>query len=507
MKGEYKRFIKAIYHHKETQSNVLFNILIENQTTEFGNKHNFSGINSFYDFRNKVKINNYNDFIPYLEKIKDGGQNILTSLPVTILEPTGGSTSGTKLIPYNRGLKKDFIRGIYPWLFDFFKSRKSILKGRSYWSITPSTIKPYRTKGGIPVGFKDDTDYFGIAGKFLKCGLIEPEGLESIENHDQFYYRTLLHLLRVKKLSFISAWHPSLLIILIDKMQEFKNELIEDVRIGQSRLEPGRKFKPMKKRSDFLKSNLNPKTIWPGLTTISCWTDGSAKMFVNRLKEKFPEIEIQGKGLLATEGIVSFPFQKLDGKILSIRSHFFEFIDYQTQDVKYSWELEKGKFYTVIITTSGGFYRYNLHDIVEVTGFYNGVPLLRFCGKEDLISDYRGEKLNEFFVRDCVDLIIKPLNLNPDLLRFRPVEKKTFQYELEIYLGKTIKLTELTDLEKKLEQLLCKNIHYKYARDIGQIDPVRIKILKSDKKILEKYIKELSQNRNKLGIIKPFIIN
>ena len=50
-------------------------------------------------------------------------------------------------------------------------------------------------------------------------------------------------------------------------------------------------------------------------------------------------------------------------------------------------ELELNKQYEVVLTTSGGLYRYKLRDIIEVMGFDEGVPLFRFVGKAGYISD------------------------------------------------------------------------------------------------------------------------
>lgn len=56
----------------------------------------------------------------------------------------------------------------------------------------------------------------------------------------------------------------------------------------------------------------------------------------------------------------------------------------------------------MILTTSGGFYRYDLKDLIQVTDFYREVPVIRFLGKADKVSDRFGEKLNEVFVQDAL---------------------------------------------------------------------------------------------------------
>src|SRR5207244_10027784 len=67
------------------------------------------------------------------------------------------------------------------------------------------------------------------------------------------------------------------------------------------------------------------RRLWPRLALISCWADAAAAQFLSELRELFPEVEVQPKGLLATEAFVSFPLLDHSGAALALRSHFFEF--------------------------------------------------------------------------------------------------------------------------------------------------------------------------------------
>src|SRR5207245_667007 len=67
------------------------------------------------------------------------------------------------------------------------------------------------------------------------------------------------------------------------------------------------------------------RQVWPRLTLISCWADAAAARFLPELREIFPAVEIQPKGLLATEGFVSFPMADHPAAALAVRCHFFEF--------------------------------------------------------------------------------------------------------------------------------------------------------------------------------------
>ena len=113
----------------------------------------------------------------------------------------------------------------------------------------------------------------------------------------------------------------------------------------------------------------------------------------------FPGVEIQPKGLLATEAFVTIPFAGRHP--LAIRSHFFEFLEGDRPRMAH--QVEPGGIYSVVVTTGGGLYRYRLEDRVEVTGFVGRTPSLRVLGKEGHVSDLRGEKLHESFVAGALE--------------------------------------------------------------------------------------------------------
>ena len=118
-------------------------------------------------------------------------------------------------------------------------------------------------------------------------------------------------------------------------------------------------------------------------------------------------MEIQPKGLMATEAAVSFPLLGHPGAALAMRSHFFEFQELGSAErIRLAHELDLGGRYRVIVTTGGGLYRYQLRDEIEVVGFVGQCPLLRFLGKSDCVSDLVGEKLAEPHVRAVVQRVL-----------------------------------------------------------------------------------------------------
>ena len=168
--------------------------------------------------------------------------------------------------------------------------------------------------------------------------------------------------------------------------------------------------------------------IWPRLSLISCWMDGPSSAYATRLHAQFPQTPMQGKGLLATECFATFPLVNQPGAALSVRSHFFEFIEHvESTDgsatdlpTVLAHQLEQGKTYSLVVTTGGGLYRYRMHDLVEVLGHLHQLPLLRFVGKSNRTADYFGEKLSESFVAAVLAQLCRTIGLNPPFAMLVP---------------------------------------------------------------------------------------
>jgi hypothetical protein len=79
-------------------------------------------------------------------------------------------------------------------------------------------------------------------------------------------------------------------------------------------------------------------------------------------------------------------------------------------------DLEQGRRYYVFPTTTAGLYRYEMNDIIEVTGFYNKTPLLSFCQKGKGVSSLTGEKLYESQVVKAVQNALEKNSLSLEFI-------------------------------------------------------------------------------------------
>jgi hypothetical protein len=416
--------------------NKLNSILNSNRQTLYGEKYGFENIKSVADFQKNVPVTTYEDYVNYIEKIKNGEQNILTKEKVLLLEPSSGSTSARKLIPYTKGLKREFSSAILKWLWDLNKNFPKLKYGQFYFSITPQVAQ--NNDDGEIVGFGSDDEYIGgLVGKWIAKKFVVPNSVKSVTDMDEFWARTIDYIRRAKNLKLVSVWNPTFLLIMLEK------------------------------------AKMTGRELFPHLEVISCWADGNSKDYAEKLRTEFPDVYIQPKGLLATEGIMTIPIEGLGKRLTD--SHFFEFKtehgEFLTKD-----NLEAGQCYEIILTTSGGLYRYDIGDIVE----YKGNMCFDFVGKSGNVSDYFGEKLNEVHVRKVIaDKVFRLLV---------PDEKNYILY------------SENDADEDKIDLGLRENFHYDYCRKLGQLDRVRLVRIKNGQR---QYIENCLKFGMRLGDIKP----
>ncbi len=471
-------FLLAARFPRFFQLRRLKQLLVQNAGAAFGRRHGFDAIRSLRAFQN-MPPTGYDDYADHIRAIRDGGGNVLTRRPVRLLEPTGGSSGGTKLIPYTDGLKREFNAAVQPWIALLYLRQPGLFFGRHYWSISPATPHPSGAESKVPVGFDADSAYLSPAGRRLvESLLVTPPGVEALHDPDAFEYVTVLALVRERNLRLISVWHPSFLTILLNRWRRDRRRIISDIRRGgvssglrppaACRAELERRLRPDSRRAAELERISDPddfQAVWPDLRIISCWDDGRAASGASALKSAFPKAVVQGKGLLATEGVVSFPVGRR--KVCAVRSHFLEFENRERGTIHPVWELENGQFYRVLLTTGGGLYRYRLGDVAQVDGFFLRTPRLRFLGREGNVSDRVGEKLRGVHVEQVLQKVASALGVRFAFAMLAPrAENGAIRYILYFTPARGRVPNGLASL---LESGLRENYHYAHARNLGQL--------------------------------------
>ncbi len=434
------------------QRQKLLKILRDNEQTEFGRKYNFQSIHSVVDFQKSVPIQGYLDVDPFVKKILAGREGVLTGEKVILLEPTSGSTGAIKYIPYTQALKKEFQNGIEAWLFDVYIHNPWLLLGKSFWSISPREKTEHISR--LKIGFEKDTQYLGRMAQYVAKHIMVSvrDGLTTEEYLEQAY----LLLKSEPDLALISIWSPTFLDCLFRHLDCLTEEQWRKVRF------------------------------------ISAWGDASSRQYEFIIKKYFPQAKFQRKGLLSTECMISFPLERVQNQsVLSYQSHFFEFLD-KEGDIYLAHQLQQGRTYAVIVTTSGGLYRYNTHDDVQVNGFYHGLPILEFKGRSDNTGDFFGEKLSERFVSMACQQIFEQERITP--VFFVVIFNKT-HYVLLIEGGSI----DPTSLAYRLNLILEENFHYKNCIRLGQLQPLTCQLVNGG---IQQYTEFYLRKGLKLGDIK-----
>lgn len=498
----------------EAQLSLLRKILSANAGTDFGREYGFYNISDYKSFNNNVPIQNYDTlYDPWLKRVEMGENKVLTTEDVFLFEPTSGSTRNAKLIPYTKSLKKEFTYGIDPWIYYLFKAFPKSLFGSLYWSITPASKKNTHTLGGIPIGFEDDAGYLNKTQQRLFTVLsVVPKNIKNCKDYTSFKRNTLWHLLSAGNLGIISIWNPTYLFVLLKDIKEEIHLIIEklnkagNVRRANELKTIINRWKNHDPQDRVYKDKTMYELIWPRLQVISCWADAFAKEQAEYLHAHyFPNVSFQAKGLLSTEAFISFPIGRDTGSVLSLNSHFFEFIT-EKGDVLCAHELKKGIICEVVVTTSGGLYRYRTNDLVEVIGFRNTCPVIRFLGKKDKVVDLVGEKLNETHVQKITENIFKKLHIDPEFWMLAPHMENNNNFYILFVEGinnRELLLKIARILDKELQKT---NVYYNHARNKShQLDPISVFHIKNNG--AKTYLNVCMNFDQSLGNIKPSMLH
>ena len=415
-----RAFENATKDPMRAQNRTLMRYIKRGKNTECGIKHGFSSIESIADFRSRVSLSNYEDILPYINRMAKGENNILTPDKAIFFGITSGTTGKPKLIPvteYSRARKAELMR---LWTYYISKRHPHLLDGNVLAIISPE-IKSY-TESGIPYGPEDGHAYNNLPS-VIKNKYVLPYEVFCINNYDARYY-CMLRIAMEYSISTIATLNPSTLTLLCERIDGLKDMIIEDMARGtlshSFEIEPGirssieKRLRPNPRRAEYLrkllleKGALLPKDFWPALDVIECWKGGTVKSYLRELPKYFGDADIWDFGCLSTEARSSIPVTGAGaGGVLAIETNFYEFIprediDKDNKRVLLCDELEKGGEYMLVVTTAGGLYRYDIDDIIKVTGFFNKTPVIDFIQKGHNAVSLTGEKVYESHIDEAV---------------------------------------------------------------------------------------------------------
>ena len=328
-------------HPVAKQREVLQDLVTAAQYTEFGKKYGFTKLFTLTDFKKNVPIHEYDNIKPYILRMMNGEENILWNTPVNWFAKSSGTTSDkSKFIPISE-------ESLYQ---NHFQASKDVLS--NYYKNFPSSDL--------------------LTGKGLVVG-----GSHQISKlNDEIQYGDLSAVL-MQNSPFWGQWlrTPELSIALLDEWED-KIEKLAQITANENVTSiagvPTWTLLLLK-RILVIKGKTTIKEVWPNL---ELYITGGVS-FVP-YKEQFDKI-IGGKiNYLeiynASEGFIAGQQSPDDDGMLLFTEHgiFYEFLPIE----EYGKEnpvtiglkgVKTGINYALVISTTGGLWRYLIGDTVQFT--------------------------------------------------------------------------------------------------------------------------------------------
>ncbi|MEN8199329.1 MAG: GH3 auxin-responsive promoter family protein [Thermodesulfobacteriota bacterium] len=483
----------------KTQERLMRQILKANKGSEYGRRHGFSSIHSMADFQKNIPIATYNDLSPYIDAALEGKPAQLTEETPILFATTSGTTGKSKFIPVTPESKKLKSRLTRTWVSGIHRDHPDIFSGKILSVVSPE-VESY-APCGTPCGAESGQGYRDIP-KALKKHYSQPYDVFTIKDYDAKYY-TLLRIAAGQPISFVLSCNPSTVLLIAQRLGDNTEAIIRDVRDGTLSHEiniPGEvravveaQLQPDVNRARFLEQAasqgdgiLLPRNVWPELKLIGCWKGGSVGIYLDRFDQYYPEgLPVRDMGWLASEVRGSIPLSDHgDDGPMGIDTNVYEFFPVDGDasptgaDLLTIDQLEAGRKYFVYVTTSAGLYRYDMNDILEVTGFYQETPVIRFVQKGKGVVSFTGEKLYEEQVIEAVDQALNPNGRYEFITALGEMHGDTPRYVFLVEFEKEISREKGRELLSGIEQGVCRqNMEYESKRSSHRIGSPALRVI------------------------------
>ncbi len=331
------------YPH-EVQRDVFYRLISEAKNTEFGRKHGFADIKTHTDFQSQVPFSTYEEIYPYIERMMKGEQNILWPTDINWFAKSSGTTNAkSKFIPVSQEAMDEC----------HFSGGKDLLA--VYVNNNPENL--------IFTGKS-----LSIGGSHQKNPL-NPSG-------NSYYGDVSAVILQNMPLWAKYVRTPSEEVVLLDNWEEKLEKIAQetvDENVTSMTGVPTWTLLVLKRVME-IKGASNILEVWPNLEV---FFHGAVAFEPYRqvFKELIPSSKVSYiDAYNASEGFFGIQDQPESDDMLLMLDYgiYYEFIPMNSNGLSGSepiplWEVEVGKNYALIITTSSGLWRYNIGDTVRFT--------------------------------------------------------------------------------------------------------------------------------------------
>jgi hypothetical protein len=383
---------------ERAQISCLRAVLDSARGTIFGGDSGLSPEMALDEFRAAVPVRTYAEQGSYFNRVALGEPNVLTRHAVKQLLVTSGTTGPAKYLPVTSVWEKRVSLAQEMWRLGLVKDREAITRGKVLTLVSPAI------EGHLPSGlaFGSNTGRMHARQPWMvRLRYPAPPAVHELSDPMVRLYCTLRFALQ-HSVSSITTANPSTILLMARKLEEWSEFLAKDLTEGTLCHGPAAQLDPSLHRVFGRKTKkcVPPKSwkmaqVWD-LASIHCWKGGAASFFLDQFDEALGgEVPVREVGITASEGYFALPLSDDDpGGVAWLGAHLMEFVD-TAGKARWAWEVEEGKTYRLIISTTAGLYRYDLGDLVEVVGWAGALPRLRFVRKAEAMLNMTGEKVTQ----------------------------------------------------------------------------------------------------------------
>jgi len=476
-----REMTKASKNGKKAQADTLRRILTPAKDTVYGKEHHFDEILAaktpeelFSLYQKNVKINDYEDLRPYVERHKNGEADILFPGKPRLYATTSGTTKEPKWIPVTEQYYQDVYKRLNQmWFYTLLINKPHVFYGPCV-SIVGKALE-----GAAP----DGTVFGSTSGvmqrdipKFMKTAHTAPADVFYIDDYKARYY-SIMRMGIERDAHLIITVNPSTLVEMQANVNEFYDEYCDDIEHGTV----SKKFpipdnirtileaytKPNPQRAAELRKlkerygAVLPKHYWPNMQIVNTWFCGNTRIYYEKIRDSFPpDCVFHEFSYVSTEckaGLVL----KSNVEETTVFGHmnYFEFIhesdlENPNPEICQLYELKEGQRYCMLVTTSAGLYRYNMNDLLEITGYYNQFPNIKFIQKVNGTISLTGEKLHERqFIEAVHETEKKTGKIAPFFVGFADPQKSNYKFYYE-FADQEISVTEAEEFTAQLDRCL-----------------------------------------------------
>jgi hypothetical protein len=428
---KFRQFERQLQRARELQRSLLLARIERSRDTRFGRDHHFADIRTVNDFRQRMPVAGFDHFAPYIDAVSRGEMDALfpTSERLLRFTITTGTTGAPKLNPVTATWMKEYRTAWDLWNTKLVLDHPQIV-GRKVLQLA-GNLDMGRTPSGVAISMVS-----ALASRFsspiVRQFYALPDEIASICDPLAKYY-TILRLTMTRNIGVIVAISPGTLLGLAELGNSECHSLIRDIHDGtlssrfdipdtvRARLKaytarPAPEEARQLERLAAQRGTLYPREYWTN-PVIGCWIGGTAGYQARNLPEYFGNAPLRDLGLVSSEGRHTIPLQdNQPAGVLAVTTNYYEFIPLVERDslrpvALEAHELQEGCDYSLVMTTSGGYFRFEIGDVVRCRGYIGDVPVLEFLQKLGRCGDLEGEKLTEHQVVQAVDEAAAMLSL------------------------------------------------------------------------------------------------